>query len=75
MHRDGRRAARDFTVPIISQSNAERGEKDARPVLELRDQAGDPAAPELAWLLGAATDALASKVVVEQTLLLGERGE
>ncbi len=51
------------------------GEKDARPALELRDQAGNPSAPELAWLLGAATDALASKVVVEQTLLLGERGE
>ena len=50
-------------------------EKDARPGLVLRDQAGNPAAPELAWLLGSATEALAAKVVVEQTLLLCGKGE
>lgn len=45
----------------------------AASVLELVDEAGEPAAPELAWLLQAAVDALAAKVAVEQTLLLGER--
>ena len=68
----------DSSCEALERSLAARfvpGEKDARPVLELRDQAGSPAAPELAWLLGAAIDALASKVVVEQTLLLGEKGE
>lgn len=44
------------------------------PVLELLDRSGDPAAPELARVLQAAIDALAAKVAVEQTLLLGERG-
>lgn len=46
----------------------------AVPVLELLDRSGDPAAPELARVLQAAIDALAAKVAVEQTLLLGERG-
>ena len=45
----------------------------AASVLELVDEAGEPATPELAWLLQAAVDALAAKVAVEQTLLLGER--
>ena len=45
----------------------------AASVLELVDEAGEPAAPELAWLLQAAIDALATKVAVEQTLLLSER--
>lgn len=53
-------------------------EKDLVPVsapaLELLDRSGDPAAPELACVLQAAIDALAAKVAVEQTLLLGERG-
>ena len=44
------------------------------PMLELLDRSGDPAAPELARVLQAAIDALAAKVAVEQTLLLGERG-
>ncbi len=44
------------------------------PALELLDRSGDPAAPELARVLQAAIDALAAKVAVEQTLLLGERG-
>ncbi|WP_273397876.1 DUF1836 domain-containing protein [Thermophilibacter mediterraneus] len=41
-------------------------------VLELVDTSGRAADPELAWLLQAAIDALAARVVVEQTLLLGE---
>ena len=45
----------------------------AASALELVDETGEPAAPELAWLLQAAIDALATKVAVEQTLLLGER--
>ncbi|MBM6775620.1 hypothetical protein H9X80_08730, partial [Olsenella profusa] len=40
--------------------------------LVLLDASGAPAAPELARLLEAALDALAAKVFVEQTLLLGE---
>lgn len=44
------------------------------PALELLDRSGDLAAPELARVLQAAIDALAAKVAVEQTLLLGERG-
>lgn len=44
------------------------------PALELLDRSGYPAAPELARVLQAAIDALAAKVAVEQTLLLGERG-
>ena len=40
--------------------------------LELVDTSGRAADPELAWLLQAAIDALAARVVVEQTLLLGE---
>ena len=39
--------------------------------LELVDEEGNPAAPELAWLLQAAVDALAARVAVEQALLLG----
>ena len=46
----------------------------AVPALELLDRSGDLAAPELARVLQAAIDALAAKVAVEQTLLLGERG-
>ncbi len=44
------------------------------PMLELLDRSGDLAAPDLARVLQAAIDALAAKVAVEQTLLLGERG-
>ena len=51
------------------------GEKDGEPEpiprLVLVDRSGAPADPELAWLLQAATEALADKVCVEQTLLLG----
>lgn len=42
------------------------------PALELVNEAGEPAGPELAWLLQVAMEALADKVAVEQTLLLGE---
>ena len=52
---------------------AEPDDAPAASALELVDEAGEPAAPELAWLLQAAVDALATKVAVEQTLLLGER--
>ena len=48
------------------------GEKDNGPAagITLVDCDGNPADPELAWLLQAATEALADKVAVEQALLL-----
>ena len=48
------------------------GEKDGEPAagITLVDCDGNPADPELAWLLQAATEALADKVAVEQALLL-----
>ena len=48
------------------------GEKDGEPAagITLVDRDGNPADPELAWLLQAATEALADKVAVEQALLL-----
>ena len=41
------------------------------PALALVDANGEPAAPDLAWLLQAAMEALADKVTVEQVLLMG----
>lgn len=43
----------------------------ARVSIELVDEGGGPCAPELARMLSATVEALAAKVAVEQTLLLG----
>lgn len=71
-------AAGEGEAARVGDAQGEDAEKDLAPapvpVLELLDRSGDPAAPELARVLQAAIDALAAKVAVEQTLLLGERG-
>ena len=71
-------AALIWTSAALEAALAQRfsqGEKDGEaepiPRLVLVDRSGAPADPELAWLLQAATEALADKVCVEQTLLLG----
>lgn len=81
------RSCAAFEVALAARCAADgEGEKDAEPAgadgagarapqaLELVDVSGVPAAPGLARLLGAAMDALAAKVFVEQTLLLSVDG-